>query len=261
MAAVRSGSPSRARTPGVPRSRASAVSSATGHVGERSPGRGRLDAPVASRPGNGSSRPRSSPAVGGVTVAGPPDDGDDAAHRSSPPGDRPLASRASPEPAPGTPLCHPAVDERASRSTGRPGRQPVTVRPLDRGDEPVATAAAWPWRGGLDHHPHERLGAARAHEHPAGLAQLRLGGRDLAGRAVRDLVGRSRDAARCAAPAAAGSSTAGELGERSARRAMTSSSWIPVSRPSPVVARSRKMTWPDCSPPSDQPPSSSASST
>ena len=37
-------------------------------------------------------------------------------------------------------------------------------------------------------------------------------------------------------------------------RASTSSSSTPVSSPSPVVARSRKITWPDCSPPSDQPP-------
>ena len=35
----------------------------------------------------------------------------------------------------------------------------------------------------------------------------------------------------------------------------------PVSRPSPVVARSGKITCPDCSPPSDQPPRARASST
>ena len=43
-----------------------------------------------------------------------------------------------------------------------------------------------------------------------------------------------------------------QLGQRAARRgARRRAACSPVSRPSPVVARSRKMTWPDCSPPSE----------
>ena len=60
---------------------------------------------------------------------------------------------------------------------------------------------------------------------------------------------------------AAGSSPTASSASGRPVRAITSSSWMPVSTPSPVVARSEKITWPDCSPPSEKPPASRASST
>ena len=117
-------------------------------------------------------------------------------------------------------------------------------------------------RVGLDHHPDERLGAARPQQHAALVAEL--GGRR--GRPRRRPRRRPRLRAggrgRCAAPAAAGS-----WRRRPARRAerpewrTTSSSCTAVSRPSPVVARSPKITCPLCSPPSSRPRSAIAAST
>ena len=46
----------------------------------------------------------------------------------------------------------------------------------------------------------------------------------------------------------------GEVGQRAPGRTTASASTTPVSSPSPVVARSRKITWPLCSPPSEYPP-------
>ena len=43
----------------------------------------------------------------------------------------------------------------------------------------VATRSASSWVGRLDHHPHERLGAARPHQHPPGGPELGLGRRHL----------------------------------------------------------------------------------
>ena len=45
--------------------------------------------------------------------------------------------------------------------------------PLDRPDQVRATASASSLGRRLDHHPHERLGAARAHQHPADGARAR----------------------------------------------------------------------------------------
>ena len=122
-----------------------------------------------------------------------------------------------------------------------------------------------------------RLGLGRApRPSPAPAARCRSGGPapgrcspssastggDLGGDGRSATAGSARPPARCAAPGAAGSSP-----RRPGRpaggpdRRTTSSSCSPVSRPSPVVARSRKITWPDCSPPRAKPPASSASST
>ena len=164
-----------------------------------------------------------------------------------------------------------------SRSTRAPGPRRRAMMPhthrslpvssggpegLDGGHQPGGRRLGRLRGGGLDHHPHERLGAAPAHEHAPVIAQLGLRPPRSRRRAGRRGPCPCRRPARCAAPAAAGS-----WRRRPARRAAcparwtASSSCTAVSRPSPVVARSAKMTCPLCSPPSDRPSSASASST
>ena len=117
-----------------------------------------------------------------------------------------------------------------------------------------ATADGLLGGGCLDHHPHEGLGAARAHEHPTLAGQLDLGHGDVLREALDDagvLAGRPRTLR-----STCGSRVITAARSASGRpvRAITSSSWMPVSTPSPVLARSEKITWPDCSPPSAKPP-------
>ena len=87
----------------------------------------------------------------------------------------------------------------------------------------------------LDHHPHQRLGAARAHSTRPRPPSARLGLPDLVGHERRHHRRRAGHPHVDAAPAGSASSPTGQLGERSARaRASTSSSASPVSMPSPV---------------------------
>ena len=137
---------------------------------------------------------------------------------------------------------------------GTGARSRRSPRRDDRG-QPVGGDGLGRVRGRrLDHHPHQRLGPARPHQHPARRRRARASTaatrRRRAARATSG-IGR-RDRGRCAAPAA-GASSPRRPGRRAAgpTGATRSASCTPVSRPSPVVARSRKMTWPDCSPPSD----------
>ena len=96
--------------------------------------------------------------------------------------------------------------------------------------------------GGLDHHPDERLRAAAAHAargrgRPARPPTAAISSASAAGEVHRPC----RRPGRCAAPAGAGSWRR-RPARRAARpaRATTSSSCTAVSRPSPVVARSRE---------------------
>ena len=106
-------------------------------------------------------------------------------------------------------------------------------------------------RRGLDHHAHHRLGAAGSHEHTTVVADAVGDDLDVRRRALCHRVGAARATRTLRstwgsffiAPAARSASD-----ERV--RAMTSSTCAAVSSPSPVVASSRKMTWPLCSPPS-----------
>ena len=69
------------------------------------------------------------------------------------------------------------------------------------------------------------------------------------------------DRRRCATPEGNGPYAAASAASGRPARTTRSSRSRPVSTPSPVVARSRKIRCPDCSPPSDQPWSSRASNT
>ena len=173
--------------------------------------------------------------VEGDPGAGPAHEGDDAAHaeRSLPVGPQAASRRASTA----------ATDGRASR--------PAAVGGLGRrsGASTITrTSGSVPL--GRD-------------EHAPVVAELGLH--------RRDLVGQRRRRGRIAAggdPHVAqhlrqpGHGRVGQLAERSARAlAPRRAAARPVSRPSPVVARSAKITWPLCSPPSDRPSSASASST
>ena len=104
--------------------------------------------------------------------------------------------------------------------------------------------------GRLHHDADQRLGARRAHQHPAGVTQLGLDGRDL-GPEARSASARPARSATRTLRSTWGSFATTEASSDSGRpdRARTSRRTRPDSSPSPVVARSPKMMWPDCSPP------------
>ena len=137
---------------------------------------------------------------------------------------------------------HTPVDEAYRRRLGpAPDGRTSSRRRLD-GRRSAVGRARRPRRsvGRLDHHPHQRLGAARPHQHPAVVAQLGLDRGDRPRRGAR------RRRCRCSATrtlrstcgsrvmAASASSAERAPGRRTQRRAAAP----PVSRPSPVVARS-----------------------
>ena len=119
-----------------------------------------------------------------------------------------------------------------------------------------AAASAASSVGGLHHDPDQGLGPARAQQDPAAVAQFglhRVRPRSHTGAGPRP-GRRGRPPPRCAAPGA-GAPWPRPPGRPAApaRRTIRSAAAGPDSTPSPVVARSRKTRWPDCSPPSDQP--------
>ena len=105
--------------------------------------------------------------------------------------------------------------------------------------------------GRLDHDPHDRLGAGRAHQDPAvgsprSVSIDAASSQNSAADSERVAVARRRTfrricGKRCMTPAS--------RDRECPVPATTSRSMTPVSTPSPVVAWSRKMMWPDCSPP------------
>ena len=127
----------------------------------------------------------------------------------------------------------------------------TAARALDLGDEAVRDELGALDARCLDHDPDDRLGARRAHEHATvGLRAPR-----------RSSATPARSCSSCVERGAvADGHVAQDLREASAsrRRAATASARCrarrragarPVRAPSPVVAWSVKITWPDCSPP------------
>ena len=141
----------------------------------------------------------------------------------------------------------------------------ATHRRNSRGVEAVPNSAATTCRSwaaaasatsgdvGLDHDPHERLGARRPDEHAPVVTQVpsrprprprrpgRTRPRSTATRPARSRVPAGTRAI-CAASAESG---------RSLRRTRSHST-RPVNKPSPVVAWAANTMWPDCSPPSTE---------
>ena len=149
-----------------------------------------------------------------------------------------------------------AERDRTQARRRRPGRR---IRP-GWPPAPRRRSARRPLRGlllggRLDHHPDQRLGAGRAQQHPAGLAQLGLGQRH------RGLHRRRRGAGRAVADRHVDQHLR-QLGAppRPGRPATCRSAAIraircrPVSTPSPVVAYAGITMCPLCSPPSARPP-------
>ena len=141
---------------------------------------------------------------------------------------------------------------RSPRATAAPAPRPGSAqRRLHDVRQPPGDSPSLLDVGRLDHHPHQRLGPGGPQQHPPGAAELplRVGDRRRPARAevaTRDLSTSgtliSTCGSRCMTPARSAS-----VARSAATRAASSS---PVSVPSPVVAWSRMITCPDCSPPS-----------
>ena len=109
------------------------------------------------------------------------DDGDDAAHGDASGDGQTDRTARDPHHRTGAPLAAIAAGgavrfRRVARATAAARRS--------------ATAARLPRRRRLDHHPHERLGAAGAEQHPTVVAQLGLGRGDLVGEVLERCEGR-----------------------------------------------------------------------
>ena len=157
----------------------------------------------------------------------------------------------------------------ASMVHHRPRPRAVREKPVRRlarcGDDRaqlVGDPAGLLDRRGLDHHPHQLLGARRPQQHPAGVAEARLGGGHglLDGRATR----RRRP---CPPPGRSPVPAAGRSRRRRGRRGSCRSGPCGPSGAAPSAARrpwwrsAGSTTCPDCSPPSANPPARSSSST
>ena len=104
--------------------------------------------------------------------------------------------------------------------------------------------------GRLDHHAHQLLGARGAEQHAPGVAELLLDGVDRLGDLVALGDGQPVGDGHVHQDLRQPLDHRGELGQRGARwRSCATSARRPVSRPSPVVAWSRKTRCPLCSPP------------
>ena len=152
------------------------------------------------------------------------------------------------------PVASPREDSHNSAHTNvRLRRRRAAVGLLDGVNQAGRDQIRLPADSGFDHHPHHGLGTRRPHEHPTVVTELG----DAGGNSGIECRGierrRDRQRARFAALGETYVITAASSESERPVRAMASSSMIPVSVPSPVVAWSAKMMWPDCSPPSTSP--------